>query len=217
MHLKNTILIAIAVTAMSLHAMAADSGSHKRYKWKDQQGLIHYTDTLSAEALQTGYDVVDAQGLVIQHVDRALTVEEKKAGDAAAAAQLATKQKALDQANADQQLLVAYGSEEDLAASQKTKLTAIDQTVQNIRMSQSDQERSLVDQLAHADSLERNNKPVPASVTQQIEALRKNIEEQKIFIEHKQRERIDIEQKSAVEMTHFRQLRAQHAAQAAQQ
>jgi Domain of unknown function (DUF4124) len=215
MSVKNPILIGIALAALSLHALAADDASRKRYRWKDPQGLVHYTDTLPAEALQVGYDVVDAQGLVIHHVDRARTAEEKKADAATAAAELETKQKAIDQSNADQQLLVAYGTEEDLATSQKAKLVALDQTVQNVRMSQTDQEKSLADELAHAASLERNNKPVPAPVTQQIEILRKNIEDQKAFIEHKQRERVETEQKSALEMAHYRQLRAAQAAKAA--
>jgi hypothetical protein len=215
MSVKISVLISVTLAILSLHALAADDSSRKRYRWKDAQGLVHYTDTLPAEALQVGYDIVDAQGLLIRHVDRARTSEEKKADAAAAAAELAAKQKAIEQTNADQQMLVAYGTEEDLAASQKAKLVAIDQTVQNVRMSQTDQEKSLADELAHAASLERNNKPVPAQVTQQIEILRKNIEDQKAFIEHKQRERIEIEQKSAVEMAHYRQLRAAQAEKAA--
>ncbi len=91
---------------------------------------------------------------------------------------------------------------------QKSKLDAIDETIKNVQLSQSDQEKSLSEQLAHAASLERNGKPVPAVVQQQIEVLRKNIETQKAFIVRKRQERIDAAQKSEAEVAHYREVRA---------
>jgi hypothetical protein len=201
-------LSALALSTQALVAQPVDSSMHNRYRWKDTHGVVQYSDTLPAEALQLGYDVLDAQGMVVRHTDRAKTAEERKADAAAAAAQAEVNQRAAEAAKADQQLLVAYTSEEDLAAAQQAKLDAVDQTVANVRVSQADQEKALSEQLAHAATFERDNKPVPALVQQQIEALRKNIETQKTFIEHKQSERAAIAQKSIAELAHYRELRA---------
>ncbi len=82
-----------------------------RYKWKDAQGGLHYTDTLPAEALQNGYDVVDAHGYVVRHVERARTEEERKADAATAATRAAERRHEQEQVQADQQLLNAYPRE----------------------------------------------------------------------------------------------------------
>ena len=213
MRLTHTLTFALAI-AMFSSSLSAQDNPHLRYKWRDAHGVQHYTDTLPPEALTAGYDVVDKNGYVIKHVERALTDEERKAGAAAAAEEAATQQHAREQTKADQQLLGAYATEEALAVVQKARLESIDQAIQSVRLSQSDQEKSLAEQLTHAASLDRNGKPVPPVVHQQIETLRKNIEAQKAFIARKQNERAAIVQKSAAEMIHYRELRAQQNAPA---
>src|SRR5579864_2730217 len=108
---------AMAVCCIAQIADAAtQSGTYTRYKWKDAQGSMHFSDTLPPEALQMGYDVVNAQGVVVRHVDRPRTAEERKADALAAAAQAETKQRAVAAAAADHQLLATYPTENDLAA-----------------------------------------------------------------------------------------------------
>jgi hypothetical protein len=216
MHLLRTTLAVVVLTIVSLQAGAASSGSSTRYRWKDAHGVVQYTDTLPAEALQLGYDVVDAQGLVLRHVDRPKSAEEKKADAAAASAQATAKQRALEATKADQQLLVAYASDKELAAAQKAKLDGIDLILQNVRVSQADQEKSLNEQLAHASTFERDNKPVPASVKQQIEILRKNIETQNVYLANKLKERAETELKGEAELAHYKELRAKEAAASAE-
>ncbi len=178
MRLSTRILIVLLAIVVSISAQAADKTA-TRYKWKDAQGAMHFTDTLPAEALQFGYDVVNSQGMVIRHVDRALSPEERKTAAATAVAEQQAKQHDAEVARADKQMLIAYATEQDLAAVQKSKLDAIDQTIQNVRYSQNDQEKGLTEQLAHAETFERDGKPVPALVKQQIETLRRNIASQK--------------------------------------
>ena len=211
MRLTNRVLISLLLAAISLSAFAVDGSAHTRYRWKDAQGAVHFSDTLPPEALQSGYDVVDGTGLVVKHIDRAKSVEEKKADAIAAAAAAEAKQRALDQSKADEQLLIAYGTEQDLAAAQKSRIDAIDQSIQNVQMSQADQEKALSEQLAHAATFERDSKPVPVPVQQQIETLRKNIAMQKDYIARKERERAETELRSEAEMTHYHELRAKQA------
>src|SRR5690606_28262313 len=41
---------------------------HNRYKWRDAQGNLHYSDSLPAEAARMGYEVVNSHGIVIKRV-----------------------------------------------------------------------------------------------------------------------------------------------------
>jgi len=213
--LRVSLLLAGAL--LSIAALGATPGG-TRYKWRDAQGAVHFADTLPPEALQLGYDVVNGEGLVVRHVDRPKTPEERKAEALAAAEQAATKRRATEAAAADHQLLATYPNESDLARVHKDRLTAIDQTLSNINVSVADQEKGLSDQLAHAASFERDGKPVPAAVRQQIETLRKTIAEQHAFITRREAERAELIRKSDAEIAHYRELHAkQEQEQAARQ
>lgn len=208
------VAIACALSALPQVLDAADSKG-TRYKWKDAQGLLHFSDTLPAEALQVGYDVVDANGLVMRHVDRPRSVQERKADAEAEAARAEATQRAATAAAADRQLLVTYATEKELEAVHRDRLDAIDKNLANVRVSLTDQEKGLDEQLAHAATFERDNKPVPAAVKQQIETLRKTIAGQTAFIKRREQERVDLIRQSEAEMAHYRELRARQA-QAAQ-
>lgn len=208
MYASSRSLIALAALAF---ALAANAQSVTRYKWKDAQGAVQFTDTLPPEALQAGYDIVDAQGMVVKHVDRARTAAELKTDADAAAANAAAKRRTEEQARADQQLLLAYSSEQELAAAHESHLAAIDQSIKTVRSSQIDQEKSLAEQTAHAATFERDGKSVPFAVKQQIETLRKSIAEQAAFIARKQAERASTAKSEEAELAHYRELRAKQS------
>lgn len=193
-------------------ALAAPSASaktdHNRYKWKDAQGQLHYDDALPTEALQFGYEVINPSGLVVKRVERARTPEEQQT-DAAAAAK-AAEQKRVDDAQAqnDQQLLAAYPTEQALVNSQKSQLDMIDQNIHATQLSLENQEQSLTQMLSHAADLDRTAKPIPATLKSQIEALRRNVEQQKSYIADKQQEKAGLAQKFADAVAHYRSVDA---------
>lgn len=208
--------LTLAFAASAPTAWAQKNTQHNRYRWTDAHGAVQYGDSPTADALQNGYDVIDARGTVIKHVDRVKTTEERKSDATAAETAAQEKRRAEEAAQADRQLLQAYPSEEALAEAQKKRLAAIDQELTNVKVSQADQEKSLTEQLAYASTFERDGKPVPAAVKQQIETLRVNIENQKKFIATKVAQRADFEQKNQTELAHYRELRAAQARGASQ-
>jgi hypothetical protein len=201
-----TLILSVVASA------AAESGVHNRYKWKDAQGNLHYDDALPTAALQFGYDVVNAQGVVVKHVERTRTADEMKADEAAAAQKAAQNRAAEEQAARDQQVLAAYPNERELVSSQQAQLDMLDQNILATELSLQSQEKSLTDNLSHAAELDRNGKPVPAALQSQIEALRQNIEKQKAYIASKQQEKADSVKKFEAELAHYREVRAKNQA-----
>lgn len=210
------LLVAIALAVCGLVQVAdAATQTQTRFKWRDAQGSLHFSDTLPPEALQMGYDVVDTQGLVIRHVDRPRSAAERKAEASAAAEREEATRRSAEIAATDRLLLATYPTEEDLAAVHKDRLDALEKTLSNVEVSLADQEKGLSDQLAHAETFERDGKPVPISVKREIETLRKTIEGQHAFITRREQERVELIKQSEQEISHYRQLKAK--AQAAQQ
>jgi hypothetical protein len=201
-------LFATLVLGVTSVASAQGVDKHNRYKWKDGQGNLHYDDALPTEALQFGYDVVNGNGLVVKHVERTRTSEERKADEAAAAQKAAQNRAAEEQATRDQQVLSAYPNERELVSSQQAQLDMLDQNVFATELSLQSQEKSLTDNLKHAAELDRNGKPVPATLQSQIEALRQNIERQKAYIAGKQQEKADNIKRFETELAHYREVHA---------
>jgi hypothetical protein len=190
-------------------AWAAGSGSqpHQRYKWTDGEGNLHYSDALPPEAVRYGYEIVNPQGVVIKHVDRPKTAEER----AAAKAEIAKAQAAKDSADArvrnDKQMLAAYPTEDDLKRAQHQQADMMETNLTSARVSLQSQEKSLAELLGHAADLDANGKPIPAILTKKIADLRKQVDEQRTYIGRKQKERDDTIAHFDDDLAHYRSLK----------
>src|SRR5437660_3365005 len=104
MRLSIVLLAALGLTANVCAFAQSNASEHNRYKWKDGQGNLHYDDSLPEAALQFGYDVVNKNGMLVKHVDRARTPEEQAADKLAAAKLAEEKRSAEEQMQHDQQM-----------------------------------------------------------------------------------------------------------------
>ncbi|MEO8999688.1 MAG: DUF4124 domain-containing protein, partial [Rhodanobacter sp.] len=142
-------VFAAVVLIASLSAYAQNTGNI-RYKWYDGQGLMHFSDSLTSEAMKYGYDLVNDHGLVVQHVPRQLSAEERAASNKLAAAQAVKQRAAQEIANAETQMLAAYPDEESYKISQQQSLDTIDQQIHTTQINLRSQEKALTDLLARA-------------------------------------------------------------------
>ncbi|HVV97768.1 MAG TPA: DUF4124 domain-containing protein [Rhodanobacteraceae bacterium] len=200
-----TALIALAVAGS---CAAAGTQTHSRFKWTDAEGNLHYSDVLPAEAAKYGYDVVNAQGIVIKHVDRAKTTEEKAAAKAEIAKAQAAKDAADRRVHTDQQLLAAYPTEDDLKRAQRHQSEMMDQNLSSARISLQSQEKSLAELLGHAAELESSGKAVPSSLAKRIGDMRKLVEDQRAYITRKEGERDATVARFDEDLAHYRDLKA---------
>ncbi|MBC6943016.1 MAG: DUF4124 domain-containing protein [Xanthomonadales bacterium] len=210
MHARPIVALALALTAT--FALAAGA---TRYKWRDAEGALHYSDSLPPEAARFGYEVVNGQGVVIKRVERAKTAEELAAAKAAAAKAKAERIAAEQQARDDDRMLSSYPEEADLKRAQQERLDAIDQEIKTAKMSLRAQEQTLAQMLDHAAELERAGKALPAPRAQQLATLRGEVEQQQQAIRRRERERDSTVTGFQAEIAHYREVKAQRAAAAA--
>ncbi len=203
-------LRAVLVLLSAIFAITALAAGNVRYKWRDGEGNLHYTDSLPADAGIRGYDVINAQGIVVKRVEPAKTAEEKAEAKVADEAARAEKIAAEKQMRADQQLLAANPTEDDLKETQSQQIAMIDQQIASLQSGLESLERSLTDLLGRAAELERGDRPVPAKLANQIADMRKKIEDQHAAIDRRSAERASVVQGFAVELDHYRSLRAKY-------
>ncbi|MDE2307368.1 MAG: DUF4124 domain-containing protein [Xanthomonadaceae bacterium] len=200
-------IFAAAVLIASLPVHAQNSSS-VRYRWHDEHGLPHYSDSLSAEAMKYGYDVVNDQGLVIQHVARQLTPEERAAANKLAAQQAAEQRAEKERADADAQMLAAYPDEDSFRISQQQALDSIDQQIHTTQINLRSQEQALTDLLGRAADMERGKTPVPRFLADSITKQRDVVTGQRNILEHLQALRVQTAQAQIAELAHYRKLKA---------
>jgi hypothetical protein len=71
-------LLAVVVLLALSFASAAQQNkdARHRFKWKDAQGNLHIEDSIPPADSKLGYDIVNAQGILVRHVERQKTPEE---------------------------------------------------------------------------------------------------------------------------------------------
>ena len=200
-------LLALALVASfgtALEAIGAGGDARVRYKWRDEGGNLHFSDNLPPEAVKLGYEMVNGQGVVVRRVERAKTEEELAAAKAEAERKAEEKRRADDISRGDAQMLAAYPAEEDLRKSLQAQIDLITQNIQATEAGISSQEKSLAERLVHAAELERNGKPVPAAMQNQINTLRTGLEDQKAFLERRKADQAKMEKQLVDEVERYR-------------
>ena len=204
---KSLLVFAAVVLVASLSAHAQNTGNI-RYKWYDGQGLMHFSDSLTTEAMKYGYDLVNDHGLVVQHVPRQLNAEERAAANKLAAAQAARQRAAQDIANAEAQMLAAYPDEESYKISLQQSLDTIDQQIHTTQINLRSQEKALTDLLARAADMENAKTPVPKFLVDSIAQQRGVVTTQRNTLQRQQALRAQTVQQQARQLARYRELKA---------
>lgn len=179
---------ALLAPALLLSLLSAPVLAQKLYRWVDAEGKVHYTDTLPPEAVDQARDEINSSGVTVNRVERALTEEERAAKRIADAETERQANLKAEQDKMDAALMGSYATEADLARAYRERFDLLDQSLEAARVGIRSQEKSLEDQLAHAASLERGGKPVPATVQSSIAAARKQVEDQREYLRRRETE-----------------------------
>jgi ribosomal protein L16/L10AE len=185
--------VVLVVSALVLTLLSATAFAQKLYRWVDAEGKVHYTDTLPPEAVDQAREEISRSGTTVNRVERALTAEERAALEAEAAENARLAAIKAEQDKMDAALTGSYATEADLARAYRERFDLLDQSLEAARVGIRSQERSLEEQLAHAASLERGGKPVPATVQSSIDAARKQVEDQREFLRRRESERQNLQ------------------------
>ncbi|OOG38986.1 DUF4124 domain-containing protein [Rhodanobacter sp. C05] len=208
--LLTVVVVTMLLASLPVHAQQTMGGGI-RYKWHDGQGLLHFSDSLSAEAMKYGYDLVNDQGLVIQHVARQLNPEERAAANKLAEEEAAKRRAAQEVANAEAQMLSAYPDEDSYKISQQQQLDTIDQQMHTTQINLRSQEKALTDLLARAADIERTKSPVPKFLSDSIASQRDVVTGQRSTLQHQQALRAQTVQQQVKDLARYRQLKAAQA------
>jgi len=117
--LKNLAWIVCAATLLAAVSFADPTHSGRRlYKWVDEQGVTHYGDRIPPEYATQEQQVINSQGVEIQHLDAQKTPEQLALAD-----QMKAEEE--QRANRDHNLLSTYESVQEIEHLRDQRLTLL--------------------------------------------------------------------------------------------
>ncbi len=198
-------------TSVVASAQTPTTGGGIHYKWHDGQGKVHFTDSLTSDAMKYGFDAVNDQGLVIQHVPRQMTPDERAAANKLAADQAAKQHVEQERIQANAQMLEAYPDENTYKISQQQAMDTLDQQIHTTQLNLKTQEKALTDLLGRAAEIERTQKTVPKFIGDNIASQRAVVTGQQNTLQRQQATRTQMVQDQASQLAHYRELKAAQA------
>jgi hypothetical protein len=195
------------ILAMALGlAFIAPSACAELYKYVNEDGVTVLDSHVPARYVKNGYSILSLDGRVLEVVQRALSVAEIRARDAALSGQRAREKSDREQKIADQNLMRIYGTPEDVVRARDTKLASVEGFINTSRSNLTrleTQKRALESQLA---DIERAGGTIGKDRLAQIRSIENRIRSNESEIREKQGEMEQLRADFSTDLKRVREL-----------
>ena len=186
--------------------LGAVASAQNVYKWVDESGEVHYSQTLPPERAGEAHERLTDDGLVAERVDRVKTADELAELKAEQARQQEQAEQQRIEAQQDRLFLAAFPTEQDVRQAIQSRRETV--------IAERDSVKSLIEQsrsrftsrVERAAALERRGESVPESIVERIAADRTAIRELNERLDQINARLAALEQELAAELRRHRRL-----------
>lgn len=168
--------------------LAAHPAWAKTYKWVDEHGVTHYGDSIPAQYAGSGKSELSSRGLVIKKTAPAITPEQRKSMEEAAAQQKVEAQQKLEQSRKDRALLDTYTSEQEIDLARDRNLQQEDVVIQTLQMQIKSAQKKLDQHKQHSAAMTRGKRPIPPDLAEDIQNAEQELQRLNARVEQKQKD-----------------------------
>ena len=183
------------------------------YKWTDDQGIVHYSDQMPADAVNKGGVVIDKQGRQIKKIDPTLTPAQVKAKEAEDERQRLIAKAQEEKSRRDIALMHSYTSEEEIDFARSRALLAVESQLKAAETYVADLTKR--QQELRKDKLAYGTKPVPGTIDIELTGLDEELARQDKVLAQRRAEISAINAKYESDKLRWREIRADQRAPAA--
>lgn len=176
------------------------------YKWTDDQGAVHYSDQMPADAVNRGGVVFDKQGRQIKKIDATLTPAQAKAKEAEDERLRVIAKAQEDKMRRDTALVHSYTSEEEIDFARNRALLAVESQLKSAETYVADLAKR--QQQLNKDKLGYGTKPVPATLDSELAGLDEELVRQDKVMAQRRAEITAIQTKYETDKLRWRELRS---------
>ena len=182
--------VAAAVALLAGWALGAGAVEAAMYKWVDEKGVTHYTDTMPPDAVNKANTQLSPQGIAIKKTDPAITPEQRKAREAEAERQRELAKQQEETARRDRALLDSYTTDSDIDLAKSRSLRTVEMALQSAQAYSVQLTKRKTELAASKAAL--GGKPVPANLERELASTDAELARQADFIARKQQELVTI-------------------------
>jgi hypothetical protein len=184
--LKTTVHVLIVAAAIAAASHPAPAAAAEVYRWVDENGEVHYSESLPPDYQDRGHDVLNRDGLVIEE-DQSLTPEpppevppENAPQELPRDASGLPRPKALYseaemQQRMDTFLMLRYDSEQEIIDAMNVEIKQLNYDRRLLEGSRTSTESAYRGQVRVAAERQRAGLPVEAETAREIRKLRKSL------------------------------------------
>jgi hypothetical protein len=209
-YIRHLLTLALAGTLL-----LAGTAQAKIVCWTNSDGVRECGNAVPPEYAQQETRTLDNRGITTEIKERARTPEELAAERTRRAEEerLAAEEEKRHQAQEahDQVLLSTYLNEEDILRSRERQSSAINATIEVTRAAVGKLQEKLNDERKRAASFERQGRPLPERLQEDIDSLQEQIDAKNSYTLLKEQEKSLLHEKYEADMVRFRELKANGA------
>jgi len=175
------------------------------YKWTDDQGVVHYSDQMPADAVNRGGVIFDKQGRQLKKIDPTLTPVQQKAKETEDERQRVIAKTQEDKTRRDTALVHSYTSEDEIDFARNRSLQAVESQLKSAEAYVADLTKR--QQQLNKDKLTYGTKTVPATLESELSGLDEELLRQDKVLAQRRTEITAINAKYENDKLRWRELR----------
>jgi hypothetical protein len=197
---------------LALLLLAAPAGhaadGKKLYKWVDDNGEVHYSDTVPPQAAPKGKDVLNDAGITVHKIDAAKTPAQIAEEERQAKLRAKKRHLAKEQAARDRRLLNTFASEQDIINTRDAKISALENLIRISEGTVKSLNEKLSGLMKTAADHERAGRKVPPYVLQRMHSARNQVRSTEQYIAKKRSEQEAVRKQYERDIKRYRQITA---------
>jgi hypothetical protein len=202
--MKSPIFIMLAAT-LAL-ATSGASGAAKLYKWVDEKGQVHYTESMPPEYNNKGNTEMDKRGRVLRKNDAVVPVDPSKVTEEEIARKRAEEKRMAEQRRRDHALINTYTTEAEIDIARDRNLQLPMQAIKGIEPRLKGSWARLEALKKQAEPYAKEGRPVPDGLKEDIALQEKEVALFEAELRAKQTEATHIREKYDADKARFREL-----------
>lgn len=196
----------IILTATLALATSGASAAAKLYKWVDEKGQVHYSESMPPEHKDKGSTELDRRGRVLKKNDAAIPSETAKLDEEGLARKRLEEKRLYEQRRRDSALINTYTTEAEIDVARDRNLSLPMQAIKGIEPRLKEAWARLEALKGQADALTKSGKVVPDALREDILLEEKQVALFEGELRAKQTEATHIREKYDADKMRFREL-----------
>lgn len=202
--MKSPIFIMLAAT-LAL-ATSGASGAAKLYKWVDEKGVVHYTESMPPEYTNKGNTEMDKRGRVLKKNDAVTPVDQSKLSEEEVARKRLEEKRVYEQRRRDHALINTYTTEAEIDVARDRNLALPMQAIKGIEPRLKASWARLEALKKQTEPYQKAGQPVPDGLKEDIALQEKEVALFESELRAKQTEATHIREKYDADKSRFREL-----------